>query len=509
MRFNILSRKVLLFSLFILGLGFQNCSKVSVTDLSSLQPVAATGTASTDPQFMTATIGKDSVFPELKMVFVVDNSFSMQANNVNLSSSFKKMFDSQLSSSLAPFNTSIFVINTAQNSILPGEDRFDLLPKIEANTYSSRLFDSNFGSIPGDVIGYRLKYTSDTDGSYIASYAPAPVYGYSSQGSSDRILKPAAGSVAALSSEFQNRLAALDGGKIPMKFDAIAPLDNESGLCSLARMLNSSSNYFKTGDQASFVIASDEEDRFDDAAKCIASSSRSTDPNYQVFDGTCNSPATTVQLKKIRTRLNLQSTASYRSVLTVQKTVPAVNDVCNYDYVTGVAYSLSKSSTAVTNDSCIYDSANGISYQLKKLFYRTEISYWSNDEGACRLRDGIKVCDGGNRTKSIDGNLIANCLNAAVTLNDVSADLNKQIPTCKLITADNQIEANNLALSKLSSLPNVGACSAEVVGLFKTQGKIFDSCFITSVNRTGQVFSDLGTLNGDYINLCAAKAASV
>lgn len=491
----------------ILGLlmVFQNCAKIQTVDLATEDyfykkslPV---------PKYMSATIGKDAQFPDLKMVFVADNSYSMVKNNVTLSGSFQKMFDSQLSSSLDPFNTSVFIISTSQNTVAPGADRFNLLPKAEPSSFLGRSANPD-GLIPGDVIGYRLSYLANSNGTFNADYTPAPVVGYSQQGLvSDRILKPVGGSVRDLSDEFQIRLKVLDGSQVPTSFIGIDPLDNESGMCGLARMLKTPENYFKTGDQVAFVIASDERDNSEDAKKCIENMSKSLDPSTESFTGFCDAPQTTVNLKNYKTRIVATAPAGYTTKLKVSKLTPATNDSCKHSYYNSIKVTLADNVTTTTKESCTYTYVSGIKYKTNKKSYSTKIDY-NTMKNVCTLKgDGISECkDVSTLTSVTTAGKVSNCTAKANEL-DPKADP-AVTPKCTEIAADNYVTSTLTAMDKVLALPaKANACPSDIAMAVSAMN--FDSCDIVDYVISSSASKSYNTPSADQASAnvrCQADA---
>ncbi|MES2855717.1 MAG: hypothetical protein V4692_07635, partial [Bdellovibrionota bacterium] len=160
---------------------FQNCSPVNfkVDENSSIHKTSFPGSA-------IVKAGDESTFPPLKMVFVVDNSGTMQINQINLSSSFAKLFDGTNASNLTPFESSAYVFNTAQKSINNDVSLFSKLPdrgptNLNAYSYSAlvglRGTNLTQGKIPGDLVGYGVESVGP-EGQKTLTYVPSPVIGF-------------------------------------------------------------------------------------------------------------------------------------------------------------------------------------------------------------------------------------------------------------------------------------------------------------------------------------------
>lgn len=154
---------------------------------------------------------------------------------------------------------------------------------------------STFGHIAGDVIGYRntaLPYDQSYQfevmpvslfraGAAGPNAAPMAVSRYSS------LAKGANSSqVAQYAQAFTERIDVLNPFKYSSeKWDPILT-QQESGLCAAARILQSD-RYLQPGDQASFVIVSDEDDQDPAGDKCLSGSG-----NLAIEYGRCSSMGT-------------------------------------------------------------------------------------------------------------------------------------------------------------------------------------------------------------------------
>ena len=273
---------------------FQNCSPVRFQDLAEEARLTALEIERIGKDDETVTAGINEV-PELKMVFVVDNSGTMRQNQLNLADSFGSMFDLS-SSSLNRFDSTTFLINTAQSlPVYQNEsEKNSLYENISsqqnlfnpANTVPRANFEAQFrtnllnlGVIPGDNLGFSLKKSTNP---LTYEILPAPVMGSSEnsgQISFKSNIKMAANSnVALIENEFKNRLAIMNADRIPKVFvnSRYVPehntiVDNESGLCSVARILRNPANYFQPGELVSFTLVSDENDNNPSGDRCVQS----------------------------------------------------------------------------------------------------------------------------------------------------------------------------------------------------------------------------------------------
>ena len=296
-----IARFLILFPLFA-GLFYQNCSQVKFAPTPLEQPQIAADT----PLVVGSAEVKVSArnVPPLKLFFVVDNSFTMKQNQVNLSQSFQKMFAANNAKSLANFDTTAFLINTAQQ--VPGWAAPELQTLIseQVNTASlspatytaARSASLNSGAISGDIVGYKINSSANA-----MQFLPAPVLGFKSSGGgligSAGIHKLPTDDPMILAQDFQDRLALMDSSRIPLlssgqqKYNSI--LDQESGLCAMARILRNSPSFINAGEQAAFVIVTDEEESDPAGQKCIESLNNVTQAD-DLIKGKCEERSTTL-----------------------------------------------------------------------------------------------------------------------------------------------------------------------------------------------------------------------
>lgn len=290
----------------LIGFTFQNCANdfafVAADDLN--ERLAA-------KSYSTATVGDESNFPPLKLIFVVDNSGTMGVNQINLSNAFDRLFAGENQDNLAPFDTSAIVISTAQYSPGLDESVFSKLPSLPLS-YFSALDSAGFsehrsaslvsGQIAGDLVGFRASRTVDSSLDRTV-FEAAPVALLQSDRTGGSIWstvsrKPRGADVQSFSQEFKERIALLNPN-----LSAVDPttnsgvldpvVDKESGLCALARTLSDNSNLIKPGDLASIVLVSDEDDDDPSGRKCVKEILRGNS-STQYVDGRCETPRTEV-----------------------------------------------------------------------------------------------------------------------------------------------------------------------------------------------------------------------
>lgn len=294
---------------------YQNCGKLSITDLEAQSKAAEAERIAIGKDDETVVVGVNAV-PDLKMFFVVDNSGTMTANAINLAASFGSMFDASSSDSLSKFDTTAVLISTAQKSpsftneksLLDGitarQQTFSTNMVVPLATYSSSLRTDtlNSGVLAGDNIGYQVSGSS-TPTSVSYSFLPAPVLGAvlnNGQVSFNPVIrKLASENSSALETDFKARLGVLSSNRIPLElvngtwkpvFASV--VDTESGLCSIARILRNPESTIKSGDLLSFTVVSDENDNDPEGYNCIQKVSKYT--GADVVDGYCRQRETTI-----------------------------------------------------------------------------------------------------------------------------------------------------------------------------------------------------------------------
>lgn len=324
---QVLKKRIGLSILFVFGTTilsslFQNCSKVTLNDLDAEAKAAEAERIALGKDDEMVTAGTSPV-PGLSMFFVVDNSGTMVQNQLNLAQSFGAMFDAS-ADSLAKFETTTYIMNTAQKSpsfgselstidaIADRQKNFSSTWLIPLNDFQSsiRTVTTNGGQIPGDNLGYYLKKSSvatSTGSTLSYEYAPAYLQGAVQANASQISLLPsihksALESSAAMESEFKQRLEVLNANRFPYnrgvaEFASI--VDTESGLCAIARALRNqtpgdSNSPIRADNLTSMVVVSDENDNDPQGNNCIQSVVKTSDTTPYV-NGQCRLPATTIQ----------------------------------------------------------------------------------------------------------------------------------------------------------------------------------------------------------------------
>lgn len=310
-----ISRKVLLqgIGLFIFfatatTLLFQNCSQVSVSDLTlpakeaearilrigAGEVVVEVGASQYDKAEAQFQVGLDTV-PALKQMWIVDNSGSMEANNLNLSTSFSAMFDQSNQDSLYKFDTTAYLFSTAQtvpsfvsgtaaektllNNVASLQNLFLSQPTISESVFDNdfRKSTENSGKIPGDNLGIEVrKVASLNDFSIKAAPVLTKKLNSGAVVLTAGVTKPANTNTLAFENEFKDKLNVLQSARIPLSLvdgkmvQQNAPiLDKESGLCAIARILDNPNSMFSKSDLLSFNIVTDENDNDPTGANCL------------------------------------------------------------------------------------------------------------------------------------------------------------------------------------------------------------------------------------------------
>ena len=413
-------------------LSFQNCAQVSfeaATQASNAPTggagapdgdVGVEGTGSQipvtptkiDPQYAELRAGDSANFPKLKLVFVVDNSGTMQANQISLASSFSTMFEGDNAKSLAPFDTTAFVLSTSQMSVKKSDDAvtYSRLPRkgpAEIGSMSSADLSAGprasiiDGTLAGDLVGYRA-IESTVDGLTSTDYRPAPVVGISTTGG-QTVARPGAhkpkdAPVADFARDFRDRIAVLDPAR-----SAIDPntkrgildkvVDQESGLCALARVMKHSNEYFQPGDMAAFVVVTDENDADEKGLSCLESV-KDLKGAEDLVDGQCVTPRTELTYRPANPNPSAANCAvSYQTGFKYKYTYNLPK--------TDTTYTLLQRDYKIRQTKIEYSSATHtysqpkfvISYFTKSPTYKvpqSQIKYFKKVETCESIRDNVK-----------------------------------------------------------------------------------------------------------------------
>lgn len=304
---------------------FQNCSKTDFVPSDSDYVDANAD----NPLYAEGKFGEQVNLPDLKLIFVVDNSYTMSSSNLKISESFDRLFDGTNSESLRLFNTEVFLLSTAQNLYKDRNTSFSRqIPSYQflaANNYKALVGKSaaeirqhrnypNNGKIPGDIAGFELAVTgSQPEGTQLINFNPAPVVGLSHVNGNGvekdlSAKKSNSESVAELDSDFKERLNVLNpiNNEIDNQSALGETLSEESGLCTLARVLKHPEKFFKSSDFVSFILVSDEDDSYNDGKNCFDKIMQKPHPKEQV-DGNCKWSESKLRYKLHTTRFSYQA----------------------------------------------------------------------------------------------------------------------------------------------------------------------------------------------------------
>ncbi|MGE0526463.1 MAG: hypothetical protein AB7G93_17385 [Bdellovibrionales bacterium] len=389
-------------------LPFQNCSQVSFTPANEASKMGDPDDQG--PRYAELRAGDEANFPPLKMAFIVDNSGTMQANQISLSKAFSKMFSGDNATNLAPFDSTAYLISTAQMSLLKGQGVYAKLPKQALSEFealslnqlmSGPRADKLNGQIPGDLVGYRVLEQTSAEGLDSVSYLPAPVARFDDAGNrsvaSIGIRLKQRGSVADFASDFEDRISILDPARSEMDpvqrvgiLDSV--VDRESGLCALARMLRHSDQFFKPGDIGAFVIVSDENDQDPKGLNCIESVKEYTGAE-DLIDGYCVTPKTELSYRDLNpnpTKANC--TVAFDTGFTYKYSYGLPSTDVSY-FLLQRDYSLRRTLVHYSTATHTYRTPKTIvSYFTKAPTYKlpqTTIKYFKKVE-SCDVRDGVK-----------------------------------------------------------------------------------------------------------------------
>lgn len=297
---------------------FQNCQQAPVdflgdSSLGKFDEPSLGEVINSTAEFKVDVAGEDA--PPLKMIFVVDNSFTMEASQVDLSKAFKNIFAGENGNVLTKFDTELFLFSTAQKNFTSLSEVNNIAPFMPDFAYETisgwtqsqlsknRTAISLSGKIPGDILGYSV--LSPQAG--FRSYHPAPVLGIEpvltpspqSMGGAENfkvsrgVRKLRGQTTDAMAAQFSQRLSLMS----PRLNDGVfnRQIDQESGLCAIARVLRHSSEFIRPGELASFVVISDENDQDPTGASCIDSDRSLTVP-LETASVTCSGKTNVVSL---------------------------------------------------------------------------------------------------------------------------------------------------------------------------------------------------------------------
>jgi len=444
-------------------LAFQNCAKVNFEAVPTEQASQGNGDSGVRVvQKADLTAGSSKV-PDLKMMFVVDNSFTMKANQIKLGESFDKMFSASNQSNLVPFSTTAYVFSTAQSSpelsattLTPSGDLAAMLNNqksiSELSSLSLQQLESLHrghplsGAIPGDIVGYRAYKQDSVLPVYL--FRPEPVYGFRSLGpsgvvSSAGIGKAAFEDASRLANEFKNRISILDPTRFSVNnYQDI--VDSESAMCGMARILRHNANFLSANDLAAFILVSDENESDLDGSRCIDS--------YAAFDGRSD---------LIQGRCEERSTkVDYSYPLTT--TTPGTC-VIRFDegYRVRYTYKQARITYPIGVFNFTVPRTNVSYYRVASQQYKqTSLSFFTK---TCVYRDGVVAsCTYNPVTAVIDRDRTANCRDAVLAANSQAVVNEPQYPFACAPAAPKNV--NSCTVTDSDCLTTFAASAAVVDG---------------------------------------------
>lgn len=405
---------------------YQNCSGSATFTASENLNSLVDDTVPVVPQFATKIAGDAESFPPLKLLFVVDNSGTMEINQINLASAFDQMFAGSNATNLAPFDTTAFVISTSQNSPNKTDAVFAKLPSQTAEAFASMNaadFQSHRGAtlsglIPGDLVGYGLSAATTSDRT-VTSFYPAPVSLFRPGIGGSTVVtryshKSRGGSVSEFSSDFKERLAVLNPTKSAI--DASTKrgvlddvVDKESGLCAVARVLRNNQGFINAGDLASIIIVSDENDS-DPSGRACYDSIIEAKSGVNYIDGRCEMARTSLSYReeiadpsKAKCKVDYQTGFGYQvdykypttnvSYYTKSMKYDQLQTIVSY-YTSKQEYNQRRTNVSYYTSKQMYDKLETpVTYYTKSPTYkapRTNVKYFTEVE-SCTIRDGAKT----------------------------------------------------------------------------------------------------------------------
>lgn len=509
-----LKKQLSTFTLFVIGsltIGslYQNCSKVAVTDLASEEKALEAERIALARDSETITAGLNPV-PDLKMFFVVDNSGTMKANQLNLAQSFGAMFDQTSKDSLSKFRTSAYLISTAQkspllsdqstlDSIATKQSYYDPLSPLTLDIFktSYRTDELNSGYLPGDNLGFKLSKSSSPL-SY--TFSPAPVLGWADQSSTlltGAIHREALDLRSDFENQFKDRLAVLDSTRIPLvsangvlRPENATIVDSESGLCSVARVLREPEGFLKSGDLFSFILVSDENDNDPGGNNCILKQTRHRG-DIDLFDGVCEQKQTAI---KYRTTVTTDTAAKCR-----------INGSAGYK--TQFSYSENNDKTIVTYKAVSQQAKYKTPKTDIKYFYKvpkysliqTQVKYFTK---TCIdiISDGIVVGENCQYSSSpitsawVTGDFSNSCYSLAQTQNSKATNDSGKMPVCNV---QNNVVGN-------CDTSNVNCKLEQMISSTTKTTTVMGALTLNQATTTAQSYSDywpnsaVSIVNGFY-----------
>lgn len=518
---------VMAFCATILLVLFQNCAnKMAFQGVDDLNSILA------DKNYSEATVGDADSFPPLKLLFVVDNSGTMGINQISLSTAFSRMFEGSNQTNLAPFNTTAFVVSTSQAVPDATASVFARLPTSNVESFAAMdatQFETHRGAtlsgfIPGDLVGYGSSAVNETDKKTL-NFLPAPVANFSIGPTSQRVfslssVKGKNASVDQFASDFRKRIAVLNPD-----LSAIDPttrrgvlddvIDQESGLCAMARVLKNNKNFVTPGELLSVVLVSDENES-DPAGRACLDSIVQGKSGVNYVDGRCELPQTSLTYRAVvmnptraKCRVDYDTGFSYKfdyktpttdvTYFTKSMKFDALQTIVTY-FKSQQKYDQLRTEVSYFNSRKIYDAiSTPVSYFTKSPTYQipqTNVKYFTEVE-SCTIRDGAKtncIYTYPEANVTLQGSYGANCdgfvsgklpAGALYTKTGYKPVCSNGIPIAKSGACDPNDKTIQNCMQNYSS-----------IAMVQLPGKVLSSCdaFVAGKLPAGAVYADAGYL---------------
>lgn len=476
--------------------GYQNCSKITfkmedegyrragLLEDENGRPI---------PYYQSFEIGEESIqYPDLKMIFVLDNSKSMDANRVNFKEAFKSLFNDENKKILNPFNTTIYITTTAQLS-MPDTSKLNQLPSrspasLKAENYSN-LFSQRSpvvtGSLPGDIFGIYHLSGVDANGIQQHSFMPASLLGITSDNNGgSKILttlnKAPFQDPTDMIKDFESRVALLqwdDGAWNSSNQDAKTQVvDKESGLCAVSRILKHPDGILQKGDLLSVAIFSDEDDKDSNGQgneKNCLDNIYVAPKSESLTTVKCQRDATQLTYDQYKPDCQISYTTSNKCDVTYSQTTNAAA-YCNVKYAPVVASSCPVSfQTIATAAKCVVNYKEGFKFTLYGNKISTDVTVPSS--GFNDGYFGLKLSSGsltGIATQNFAGR-ISDCRSKIVSLVESSGQ------GSKLSNSDIAVIDTNLASGVLK-------CTVKSAA-FQTASTVYNFVDYNDVNYTSNL----------------------
>ena len=472
------------------------------------------------PQYVEIEASEQNL-PPLKLIFIVDNSYTMEANQVNLAQSFQKMFDEQRDS-LSELNSDTYLFTTAQlvqkNSILsPMVDPALLNNRSTIDVEQRRPSDVNAsldGILAGDVLGFIMDQTTQTvDAKTVlqTQVKPVPVFGFTKD-ANDRMIASSSvryvanSSVSELSQEFQNRLSVVkpsrnvDLSKVSSQsYNSV--INTESGLCAMSRIMRNPQGIYNNGDLVSFVIVTDENESDPNGANCLQAWKKETTVQEKVSSGNCEYPS----IKTTQFKYNEPSTNYSKTTLTYTSASTAAVLTCDVkgylkfrvkgEFVSGYRVSYRTAQYIVLDGISV---PNGYSSTVftkdmtgaKPSEYTPVTFGLSADAKIESLTDLLTVqTHDYNYSQWVGLNPVSGASCSTEVIADMNTRYSKTFQSCKIESTKISVQTKRLAINELGYTGNSTSCLAAGSQYCSSSAGVIQSCdnsvFVQTAEKPG------------------------